>query len=72
LAEIVKEPIAATGAIDTYDPVIISMVRRVQPSLLAYDLVGVQKMTGPTGLVFALTSKYKGQNVAIPDGALRD
>jgi hypothetical protein len=72
LAEIVKEPIAATGAIKTYDPVIISMVRQFHPRIIAYDLCGVQEMTGPTGLVFAMTSKYKGQNVAIPDGALRD
>jgi hypothetical protein len=49
----------ATGAdIDTFDPVLISLVRRAMPNLIAYDICGVQPMTGPTGLIFAMRSKY--------------
>jgi len=46
------------GTIDTFDPVLISLVRRAMPNLIAYDLCGVQQMTGPTGLVFAMRSRY--------------
>src|SRR6266566_8528182 len=46
------------GTIDTFDPVLISLVRRAMPNLIAYDLCGVQQMTGPTGLVFAMRTKY--------------
>jgi hypothetical protein len=46
------------GAYDLFDPILISMVRRAAPVLVAYDLVGVQPMTAPTGLVFALRSRY--------------
>src|SRR6266566_4328161 len=46
------------GPIDTFDPVLISLVRRAMPNLIAYDLCGVQQMTGPTGLVFAMRSRY--------------
>lgn len=52
---------ASDGAIDIYDPVLISLVRRSMPNLMAYDLCGVQPMTGPTGLVFALRSRYATQ-----------
>ena len=41
-----------------YDPVLISLVRRSMPNLVAYDVCGVQPMTGPTGLIFAMRSKY--------------
>ena len=41
-----------------YDPVLISLVRRSMPNLVAYDIAGVQPMTGPTGLIFAMRSKY--------------
>jgi hypothetical protein len=41
-----------------YEPVLISLVRRAMPNLVAYDIVGVQPMTGPTGLIFAMKSKY--------------
>ena len=52
-------PVNATGAdIDTFDPVLISLVRRAMPNLIAYDICGVQPMTGPTGLIFAMRSKY--------------
>jgi hypothetical protein len=42
-----------------YDPVLISLVRRAMPNLVAYDIAGVQPMTGPTGLIFAMRSKYE-------------
>jgi len=53
---------AGAGGIDTFDPVLISMVRRSMPNLIAYDLLGVQPMTGPTGLVFALRVRYTNQS----------
>lgn len=52
---------ASTGAVDTFDPVIISLVRRAMPNLVAYDMCGVQPMTGPTGLIFAMRSRYANQ-----------
>jgi hypothetical protein len=45
-----------------YDPILISLVRRAMPNLMAYDVCGVQPMTGPTGLIFAMKSKYSTQN----------
>ena len=51
-----------TGAsIDNYDPILISLVRRALPNLMAYDVAGVQPMTGPTGLIFAMKSHYNSQ-----------
>ena len=44
-----------------YDPILISLVRRAMPNLMAYDVCGVQPMSGPTGLIFAMKSKYKSQ-----------
>lgn len=52
----------ASGAIKTWDPVLISLVRRAMPNLIAYDVAGVQPLTMPTGLIFALKSRY--QNAA--------
>jgi hypothetical protein len=52
---------AGSGGIDTFDPVLISLVRRAMPNLIAYDICGVQPMTGPTGLIFAMRSKYNSQ-----------
>lgn len=49
---------AAAGPTAGYDPVLISLVRRSMPNLIAYDICGVQPMTGPTGLIFAMRSKY--------------
>ncbi len=49
---------AGTGAIDTFDPVLISLVRRAMPNLISYDVCGTQPMTGPTGLIFAMRSRY--------------
>jgi hypothetical protein len=52
---------AGAGGIDTFDPVLISLVRRAMPNLVAYDICGVQPMTGPTGLIFAMRSRYANQ-----------
>ena len=49
---------AGTG-VGSYDPILISLVRRALPNLIAYDVCGVQPMTGPTGLIFAMRSRYK-------------
>lgn len=51
-------PTNNTGQVDNHDPVLISMVRRSVPNMIAYDICGVQPMTGPTGLIFAMRSKY--------------
>jgi hypothetical protein len=52
----------ATGSsIDNFDPVLISLVRRAMPNLIAYDIAGVQPMSGPTGLIFAMKSRYSTQ-----------
>ena len=52
----------ATGSnIDNFNPVLISLVRRAMPNLIAYDIAGVQPMSGPTGLIFAMKSKYSTQ-----------
>ena len=56
-------PANATGAeVDNYDPILISLVRRSLPNLMAYDVAGVQPMTGPTGLIFAMKSRYMTQD----------
>jgi len=52
----------ATGPVAGFDPVLISLIRRAMPNLVAYDLAGVQPMNGPTGLIFAMRSKYDNQN----------
>ena len=52
---------ASDGNIDIFDPVLISLVRRSMPNLIAYDICGVQPMTGPTGLIFAMKSKLNTQ-----------
>ena len=55
-------PTNATGAsIANWDPILISLVRRAMPNLIAYDIAGVQPMTGPTGLIFAMRSRYATQ-----------
>jgi hypothetical protein len=53
---------AAGGPTAGFDPVLISLIRRSMPNLVAYDLAGVQPMSGPTGLIFAMRSKYQTQN----------
>jgi len=56
-------PTNSTGAsISNWDPILISLVRRAMPNLIAYDIAGVQPMTGPTGLIFAMRSRYDAQN----------
>jgi len=50
----------ATGNVAGFDPVLISLIRRSMPNLVAYDLAGVQPMSGPTGLIFAMRSQYVG------------
>ena len=52
---------ASSGSIDIFDPVLISLVRRSMPNMIAYDIAGVQPMTGPTGLIFAMRSRFDGQ-----------
>lgn len=52
---------AGDGSIDIFDPVLISLVRRAMPNLIAYDVCGVQPMSGPTGLIFAMRSRYSNQ-----------
>lgn len=59
---------AGSGNIDTFDPVLISLVRRAMPNLIAYDICGVQPMTGPTGLIFAMRSQYSNATVANAGG----
>jgi len=51
-----------TAAIQKYDPIMIGLVRRAMPNLMAYDICGVQPMTGPTGLIFAMRAMYGGSN----------
>jgi len=53
----------SSGNIQGFDPILIGLVRRALPNLMAYDICGVQPMTGPTGLIFAMRSRY-----ATPDG----
>ena len=53
--------VGSAGNLAGYDPVLISLVRRSMPNLMAYDLCGVQPMTAPTGLIFALRAKYSTQ-----------
>ena len=50
--------------IQNWDPIMISLVRRAMPNLIAYDICGVQPMTGPTGLIFAMRAKYSSQSAA--------
>ena len=55
-------PTNATGSnVDNWDPILISLIRRAMPNLIAYDICGVQPMSGPTGLIFAMKSHYQSQ-----------
>jgi len=58
LGEHVSAPGNATSSVANFDPVLISLVRRSMPNLIAYDVCGVQPMNGPTGLIFAMKSRY--------------
>jgi hypothetical protein len=57
-------PTNVTGGVQNFDPILISLVRRALPNLIAYDVAGVQPMTGPTGLIFAMRAKYVDQTGA--------
>ena len=74
--QMLAEADMATGAVDNFNPVLISLVRRAMPNLMAYDVCGVQPMTGPTGLIFAMKARYGGGSTsnteALFDGALTD
>ena len=62
------------GQMDTWDPILISLVRRAMPNLIAYDVCGVQPMTGPTGQIFAMRSTFTSQDgaEALVDKAMPD
>ena len=51
-----------SGAVAGFDPILISLIRRAMPKLIAYDIAGVQPMNGPTGLIFAMRSRYTNQS----------
>ena len=55
-------PANNTSGVANWDPILISLVRRAMPSLIAYDVCGVQPMTGPTGLIFAMKARYTSQS----------
>ena len=56
-------PTNATAGVQNWDPILISLVRRAMPNLIAYDVCGVQPMTGPTGLIFAMKARYDSQHM---------
>ena len=55
-----EAPSSNVGNVANWNPVLISLVRRAMPNMVAYDICGVQPMTGPTGLIFAMKSRYRG------------
>ena len=57
----INTPTTGSGAVAGFDPILISLIRRAMPKLIAYDIAGVQPMTGPTGLIFAMRSGYTNQ-----------
>ncbi len=61
LAEVAPTNNAGSGNVQNWDPILISLVRRAMPNLIAFDIAGVQPMTGPTGLIFAMRSHYTSQ-----------
>jgi len=61
-------PANNTGNVGNWDPVLISLVRRAMPNLIAYDVCGVQPMTGPTGLIFAMKSRYQSTKAGATAG----
>jgi hypothetical protein len=62
------------ASMDSWDPILISLVRRSMPNLIAYDICGVQPMTGPTGLIFAMRARFASQDgaEALADEAIPD
>ena len=65
-------PTSNTTAAANWNPILIALVRRAMPNLMAYDVCGVQPMTGPTGLIFAMRSRYKtaANGLSVDDEAL--
>jgi hypothetical protein len=61
-AGFLNENNVTTAAVDKFDPVLISLVRRAMPNLIAYDVAGVQPMSGPTGLIFAMKARYNSSS----------
>ena len=57
----INTPTTGSGAVAGFDPILISLIRRAMPKLIAYDIAGVQPMSGPTGLIFAMRSRYVNQ-----------
>ena len=64
-----NESDTVAGSVQNFDPVLIALVRRAMPSLIAYDIAGVQPMSGPTGLVFSMVSEFGANNAAITGAA---
>ena len=58
-----------TGGLAGFDPVMISLIRRAMPNLVAYDICGVQPMSGPTGLIFAMKSHYQENGATLRAGS---
>jgi len=57
----INTPTTSSGAVYGFDPILISLIRRAMPKLIAYDIAGVQPMQGPTGLIFAMRARYNQQ-----------
>tara|TARA_A200000159_G_scaffold163807_1_gene191327 strand:+ start:2276 stop:3631 length:1356 start_codon:yes stop_codon:yes gene_type:complete len=69
----INEAGSDTSDLGKFDPVLISLVRRAMPNMVAYDVCGVQPMSGPTGLIFAMKSRYKtARGVSVDDEALKN
>ena len=58
----INTPTTGSCAVSGFDPILISLIRRAMPKLIAYDIAGVQPMSGPTGLIFAMRSRYTSQS----------
>jgi len=69
-----ESPATSVGnaSVANWDPVLISLVRRAMPNMIAYDLCGVQPMTGPTGLIFAMKSRYTAGTTANTEALFND
>ncbi len=64
---LLNENVNGVAGVDNWNPILISMVRRIAPRLIAYDVCGVQPMTGPTGLIFALKARYANDPAKRPN-----
>ena len=63
-----ETPANNTSVASNWDPVLISLVRRAMPNMIAYDICGVQPMSGPTGLIFAMKSRYRTTKAGVASG----